>query len=73
MKVRLTAFVTYVESRDVEMTEDELAELRASCGEVIERAFSEGAGAFHDSYTSSIRGNEWEIIQEQPTSEKETA
>jgi hypothetical protein len=64
MKVKISAFITNVETRIIELTDDELREF--SDGDFRDRiiqAVTDDEGEFVESYTSGIDSDEWEIVE----------
>lgn len=67
-KVEVTAFVTKVETRIIEVDDSELQEMRAGgCGKIIEAAMWNDRGEFVESYTNSVDADEWKIQAETGT------
>jgi hypothetical protein len=64
-KVKVTAFVTNVETRIIEVDDDEMRELsEGDCGKIIEDAMWNDRGEFVESSTNSIDADEWEVQAE---------
>ena len=64
-KVKVTAFVTNVETRIIEVDDDEMRELsEGDCGKIIEDAMWNDRGEFVKSSTNSIDADEWEVQAE---------
>lgn len=67
-KVKVSAFVTEVETRIIEITDEELAEFREGiCEERIVDAMYDDEGEFVERYTSGVQSDEWELVEEKAT------
>lgn len=67
-QVKVTAYVTNEETRIIDCTDEELAELQeGGCGKIIEESVWDDRGKFVESSTSSVQADRWEVVSE-PTS-----
>lgn len=61
--VKVSAFVTIVETREIEVTDLELAEFRSGrCADRIVRAINNDEGRFVKEERSSVEADKWELV-----------
>ncbi len=74
-QVKVTAYVTNEETRIIDCTDAELAELQAgNCEKIIEDSVWDDRGDFVESSTSRVQADRWEVVSEpaSATTEPET-